>query len=314
MNSQLRDPSLQRLADANPAPPARLTPEENARAEALLYRITSAPPASAVPQRSSANLRARLAAVVVAVLAVVVGSTLATAPASAEGVLLKAASAAANQPVEDGRYWYVHTTVIDPATVPFHREIWKSRDGVGDVLRDGFWAAERAKNNGSDTPDPSMITTQKLQTGDEPTPATFGDGVTVTWEELENLPTDAAELKSLLEEQMSRTGNENDDDALWSATTALLTESPASSELRRALWEVAATIPGVELLGQTTDSLEREGTAVKADFGDRYPVVVIILDPNDGTVLERRTLGPDGQVIAGSTLIEQGPRDNAPTE
>jgi hypothetical protein len=219
-------------------------------------------------------------------------------------VLLKAADAAAHQPIEDGRYWYVHTAVIDRATVPFHRQIWLSRDGVGDVLRDGFWAAERAKNNGSDTLDPSMITTQKLQTGDEPTSAMFGDGVTVTWEELENFPTDAAELKSLLEEQMSRTGNEDYD--LWHATTALLTGSPASPGLRRALWEVAATIPSVELLGQTTDSLGREGTAVEADFGiDRTPVVVIILDPNDGT---------DGQVIAGSTLIEQGPRDSAPTE
>lgn len=311
MNAQTLHEDLRRVAEANPTPTPELSPADKVRAEALLHRIISTERPSARTRRRRTTLIARLVAAVVAVMAAAVGASVISAPASAEAVLLQAATAAGAQTEADGRYWYVHTTGFDPATVPFHREIWLSRDGVGDVLRTGFWAAEEAKRSGAQAADPANVVTQALLNGGEPTPAVFGDSVQVTWEELDALPTNASELKVLLQEEMSRTSDADYD--LWLAATALLSESPASPALRRALWEVIATIPDVSLLGPTVDSLGREGTAVQTDFasgGDSDETYV--LDPEDGTVLERLILDDDGEVISGKTLIEQGFRDSAP--
>jgi len=100
---------------------------------------------------------------------------------------------------------------------------------------------------------------------------------------------------------------------LWDAATGLLRESPDRPELRRGLWEVIATIPGVTLDGPTTDATGRDGTAVSVDFRSqnlgRY---VLVLDPSDGRLLETRYLDNDGALLHTGTVVEQGPRDSAP--
>ena len=50
--------------------------------------------------------------------------------------------------------------------------------------------------------------------------------------------------------------------------------------LRKALWEVAARIPGIELVGDVTDHAGRAGVAVERN-GTRY-----VLDPSDGDVVD----------------------------
>ena len=62
------------------------------------------------------------------------------------------------------------------------------------------------------------------------------------------------------------------DTQLWVAVTDLLRFSPASSALRRALWQIAATIPGVELIGHTTDALGRQRRRPRARHDRRGSV------------------------------------------
>ena len=102
----------------------------------------------------------------------------------------------------------------------------------------------------------------------------------------------------------------------------LLRESPAPPALRRALWEVAATIPGVQLVGPVTDAAGRAGVAVERGRA-RY-----VLDPSDGRLLEESEGSPSdanivqrdsaGNVIGvqrryfRTTYLEQGPANSAP--
>ncbi|MCL2423165.1 MAG: hypothetical protein FWD11_04615, partial [Micrococcales bacterium] len=100
---------------------------------------------------------------------------------------------------------------------------------------------------------------------------------------------------------------------LWDATSELLFSSPAPPELRRALWEVIATIPGIKLLGQTTDSRGRAATGVEIDFSaKRLGHYVILLDRSSGSILQVEDLGSAGEVLYRWTLLESGWRDTAP--
>ncbi|GAA4690033.1 hypothetical protein APR04_002734 [Promicromonospora umidemergens] len=316
MNNLMRDRTLRRVTEANPVPTSTLTADESARAELLLQDLsaTSRPARSGTSKRWGTKARALVGGGVALLAAAVGGGLLVTAPASAEQILLEAASNAALQPVEEGRYWYVRTEVDTSVTVPYQREIWLARDGG--VLRDEFLAAEAAELDGSEVLDPALIRNQDLgQNYTDPEAdgtTTFGDNVSVTWDELEELPSDPEALSALLTERVTETSHGDAYD-LWDASTGLLRESPARPELRRGLWEVIATIPGVTLDGPTTDATGRDGTAVSIDFSSqnlgRY---ALVLDPSDGRLLETRYLDNDGALLHTGTVVEQSPRDFAP--
>lgn len=316
MNNRMRDRTLRRVTAANPVPTSTLTVDEDSRAERLLHDLTAVSRAApGTRRRWGTRARALVGGGVALLAAAVGGGLLVTAPASAEQVLLEAASSAALQPLEEGRYWYARTEIDTTATVPYQREIWLARDGG--VLRDEFVAAEAAEVDGSGILDPTLIRNEDLgqiytDPGTDVT-MTFGDGVSVTWDELERLPADPEALSALLTERMTETSHGDDYD-LWDASTALLRESPARPELRRALWEIIATIPGVVLDGPTTDATGRDGTAVSIDFSGRnLGGYTLLLDPRDGALLEIRYLDNDGAVVHTGTVVEQGPRDSAPT-
>lgn len=251
-----------------------------------------------------------LSSVAAACAAVLVGSLLSVAPASAEGVLLAAADAAGGQADEaaDAAYWHVTSEVDYPDTEPFRREIWQSRTGEA-VLRDEMLAAQAAAATGAGTLDTSLVRTESLGQ-----PATFDvAGEPLTWADLDELPTDAAALKDLLSEKVSDhpSGEANE---LWESITGLLRESPASPALRRALWQVAASMPDVELLGAMTDSVGREGTAIERNQLDQgWYRVVYILDPTDGTLLESRAIDADGTIAYRSTELTRGASATAPS-
>jgi hypothetical protein len=59
----------------------------------------------------------------------------------------------------------------------------------------------------------------------------------------------------------------------------LLVETPASPALREALYDVAASIPGVAVNGDYTDSLGRTGTALS--LGGE----TLVIDPASGQLL-----------------------------
>jgi hypothetical protein len=121
----------------------------------------------------------------------------------------------------------------------------------------------------------------------------------VSWDGLWYLPTDPAKLDQLLSSGINGAGPD-DDSEMFVIVGDLLRESPAPPALRKALWEVAATIPGITLVGEVTDHAGRAGVAVER-HGTRY-----VLDPSDGRLLE------EGSGDWQSTYLSQGPADSAP--
>ncbi|WP_066460859.1 CU044_5270 family protein [Sanguibacter suarezii] len=255
------------------------------------------------PRRWGIAALAGAAATAVAVLAV---PLFGASPASAEEVLLAAAEAAGQQVDEaaGAAYWHVVSEVYYPDTQPFPREIWQGRFEES-VLSNGLNAALAA---GDGALDPALIRAEGIDG-----PAAFGiAGGVLSWEDLEALPTDAAELEAHLRKMASgqESGEEN---ALWESVTALLVESPASPALRRALWQVAANMPDVELVGAMTDSAGRQGTAVERNQLDAgRDRAVYILDPTDGTLLEIQNIDADGKVVYRLTQLDQQPSMTAP--
>ncbi|KZM36764.1 CU044_5270 family protein [Oerskovia enterophila] len=305
MKDPLDDPVLQRLAAANPVHVVPLTPEESARSEAALHRIVTTPHQG--QRRRPASMLRRWATVVAALLTSVAVALVATTPASAEQVLLEAAENAAKQQPPSGEYLYVRSQAEDPYSFPYEREIWSSRDDA--VLRDEGGVSFMAFSDGKDTFDPSLARVMDLNEDGET--STFGNGESITWDELAELPTEPRALERRLSEGLAPSGHGDEWD-LWKQVVGLLLESPASPDLRRALWQVLAAAPGTELLGAMTDSAGRPATGIEADFtqevGERE---VLLLDPSDGTLLESRTYA-DGTLAHRMTVLERGYRDVAP--
>jgi hypothetical protein len=235
-------------------------------------------------ERSRRPLAAALVAAAAAV-ALIVGPTISVGgnqprgSAEAAVVLMAAADAAGEQPGSwrDARYWRSVSSYRRGAEPLVRREIWIGHRETG-VLRDG----------GVDS---GVIPLEvgRFATG----------GTSVDWDGLFALPTEVEALERRLRAGINGAGPD-DDSELFVIVGDLLRESPAPPALRRALWQVAARVPGVELVGAATDMSGRTGTAVRRG-GTTY-----VVDQNDGRLLEEQSHG------WRSTYLEQGPADSAP--
>ncbi|MCW2601223.1 MAG: hypothetical protein JWM02_3052 [Frankiales bacterium] len=231
------------------------------------------------------------------------------ATADAAQVLLRAGTAAGAQPGgwPDAAYWRSVSTYHQGSGATHRREIWIGHHAIGVLKDDGV--------------DSDVIPLDV---------ALFPAGSrALSWDALYALPTDSLALERELRAGIGdRPGKVTDKDGeLFVIVGDLLRESPAAPALREALWEVAARIPGVTLVGVVADSAGRSGVAVER--GDqRY-----VLDPKDGRLLEESEgrgsttvsanagSAPDGASapsVTGqggwiSTYLEQGPVDTAPT-
>ena len=310
MNQIVNDPMMRRIAEANPVPSTTLTAAESQRAMEALERISAMPrrlaggSSSAQPVRSGKVWRA--AAAGAALVAGLAATFLAGSPALAEEVLHEAAQNAAAQTVPAGDFWYWHFEVDEPTTGPYQQEMWVSR--TSGAVRKASASPMQAGSDGGSAFDPAGITylVPDRDTGE----ILFGDGVRLSWDELDQLPTDSGALKQTLMESLSDSGHGADYD-LWHQAVSLLRDSPAGPQLRRALWEVLADIPGIESLGGTTDHAGRQGTAVRADFSDRrLGQETLVLDATEGTLLETVYVSDVGEWR--STVLEQGTRESAP--
>lgn len=204
------------------------------------------------------------------------------AKAEAQQVMLRAGAAAGAQPGgwPDAAYWHSVSTYRQGSGPEHRREIWIGHREIG-VLKDGGVA-----------------------TGVLPLDVAYfpaGDRG-VTWDELYALPTDPDALEADLRGRTSADdGKARDPDArLFVNVGDLLRESPASPALRKALWEVAARIPGVTLVGTVTDDAGRQGVAVE-HAGQRY-----VIDTDDGRLLA------ESHGEWSTTYLEQGPSETAP--
>ena len=106
-----------------------------------------------------------------------------------------------------------------------------------------------------------------------------------------DLPADPDALWSLLEHEAQ--GNSNGTAAeMFTLVGDALRETAATPAQRAALYEVAARIDGVQLVGQVHDSAGRAGTAVSLDaHGVRF---TLVLDPDTSSLLEEREVALPG--------------------
>jgi hypothetical protein len=224
------------------------------------------------------SLVAAAAAAVVAVPAVGLRGA-PTASAGASQVLLQAGRSAGAQPGDwqSAAYWHSVSRHHQGNGPTFTREIWIGHHEPG-VLKD-----------------------PGVDTGVLPLEVALfpAGGTGISWDGLWSLPTDPDALEHQLRDGINGAGN-GDDSELFVIVGDLLRESPAPPVLRKALWEVAARVPGVRLVGEVTDGAGRAGVAVERQ-GQRY-----VLDPDTGKLLE------ETEATWSSTYLDQGPADNAP--
>lgn len=201
------------------------------------------------------------------------------AQASAATLLRAAGNAAARQPGgwPDAAYWDV-VSVYQRDGKTYHREIWVSHHGQS-VLRD----------NG--------VSDGVLPLGPGLFPA---GGTALTWDQLYALPTDPSQLTTALRADVKGAGPDAQSE-LFTIVGDLLRESPAPPALRKALYDVAAGIPGVHLTGPVTDSTGRTGTGVERG-GE-----TLVIDPADGALL-----ADDEGSGWSATFVSQQPASSAP--
>jgi hypothetical protein len=223
---------------------------------------------------------AAIAAAVIAIPTVAFNGKQPAVRADAAAVLRQAAVAAGRQPGgwPDAEYWHSVSEYTRHGTT-VRREIWIGHHDAG-VLKDPGVM-------------PGLV---PLEVGRIP-----AGGTGLSWDDLYALPTDSQALSRVLRADIKGAGP-NDEAELFVIVGDLLRESPAPPALRRALYEVAAAIPGVKLVGSAVDSIGRPGTAVERD-GDQY-----LISTADGALLQEDS-GPDFV----TTYLTQGPSATAPT-
>lgn len=251
-----------------------------------------------VPMR---RLLGAIAIGVAATVALVVAPTVrfdgARPPASADAapVLMRAAVSAGQEPGgwPNAAYWHAESEyqnwALDGGQL-HHREVWVGRQSSSLLVDDGLFPYGAELTN-------------------DGTPGSFSAGAgAITWADLYALPTDpvALEQRLLSGAASARDNDRIDGNYLFETVADLLSESPASPSLRRALWEVAAGIPGVSLIGDATDSVGRSGVAV--ELGSTR----LVVSPDDGQLLETIGLDSAGEVFYRQTYLAQGPSDGTP--
>jgi len=284
-------------------------PEEDAAAERrALERLRAHIASSEAELRPSADPTRHPARLLVAAgaaaLVLITAATLILLPArrdgpsSAAALLGRLAATAVAQPdwnLQPGDYLFTRSQELraDAGTdlstggswrfvVRVIRESWFATNGSGRIVtsygapafvseadRDAWEAA------GSPALVPAERTDETFDPGEFPSP------------DLARLPTDPQELRRMLIEDDREQDTEGD--SVFEAVGRLLSETDASPKLRAALFEVAASLPGVSEVGVTKDPLGRPGVAVEQQ--ERGVALRLVFDPSTSALLsieERR--------------------------
>ncbi|ACZ29071.1 hypothetical protein Xcel_0030 [Xylanimonas cellulosilytica DSM 15894] len=311
MNHRTADDVMAIVAAANPVTTRSTRTEtlDDPYAEGLLARITATPPTRRAVARRPRRLWTRATALLSA-LAAALAAVFAAAPATASDVLRDAATAAAEQVLDTGQYWYVNTEVEYPGQPAFPLESWHSADIY--LQRNGRAAATDAAQNGRDELDPDLIRVREVRDQDGHTVG-FGGELRLTRSQVAMLSTDRDTLRRQVLQHTDHTPH-GDDFAAWQATVGLLWSAPLTPEQRHAAWELLADSPSIRHLGTMTDSAGRSGEGIEADWSlRRLGRQTIIVDVEHGTLLEVRDHENDGVTqVHRTTILDAGTRDHAP--
>jgi hypothetical protein len=273
----------------------------------------------AAPQsgrRWRSSRRARTAAVVLGTAAVVATLVVGGFPflgpsdAGAIAALRDAATVAAQAPtlqnLGDG-YVYTRTDAVWLFTSekfsylrPITREFWMAADGSGRI---------------SETPagEPIFLSDAEHQVFVDGGYQTyylnedFGPGQLEPLLGWEPLPTEPAELERLVR-GLAEGGQQPIPYGMFTYIGDLLRDPLTPPEARAGLFEVAAGLPGIQLLGEMRDAAGREGLAVAMDRW--FWREILIFDPATSALLEEQTVysGPigaaSGPIMSRSTYLE----------
>lgn len=352
-----RSDVIDRLRGANPVDASDLEQwVKDEEAQQIMTRIIASPPG---PKHREATIPrpARLAllggmsiiAAVALVLGLLPGDVDDPEPATAAEALVRAAGAAAEQPADPvpaaGEFAYSRSSsayqsgfgyeedaepwaVLDEGS----REMWVATDGSGRILaKDGdrtfFGPRDEARCRdqlGDDGCERVLKTNEDFEErfDKDLDVASFGDRG-LSYSELRKLPTDPDELEPLMRKIAA--GWANPDFEMFVMVGDVLRQPLTPRDVRVALYEVAARIEGVELIGEIDDPVGREGTAValtsaghvtplpKPGEGDiRHE---IIFDPDTGRFLAERDVlvnrvdyldADPGTVVGWTAYLESG--------
>ncbi len=277
------------------------------------------------PRRLAVAVTAAIAAA--GVLTISLGEDRVGSPpvASAAAVMRASADALPSDPsglLPTGAYWHV---IVDVSmrhggaraddfqyTTTQRWETWQARDGSGrerltpTARLDFPTPADRSSWIAAGSPDLAESSSdRRVRRTDRP--FAFGSD-SLTYDQLESLPTEPSALASVLGDMVARQRDEipTTFDAGQARAYLLFTlirdsfQAPTSPALRAALYDLAATTPGLELAGTTTDNAGRTGTAVAVVLGDAR--FVLIVDPSTGALLEtQRIVLRDSDQFPGMT-------------
>jgi hypothetical protein len=259
------------------ATPAPASPRSRARARASLFTKIEA--SERCPRRAwFFSLTGAVATAGVAAVAFFSLGAGGSQPALAAPALLhKAATAALAQPglgtLKPGQYIYtksvdayLNTTELDrdrvfSALVPNTREVWLAADGTGWLHEKSgkpTFLSERDRQRWIAAGRPDLGSGQVIDVA-----LRNEDGLTPPMSSLD-LPTDTDALYAKLEKQAGGQGN-------WVYREMFvligdsLRENYTTPAQRAALYEVAARLPGVELIGNVKDAVGRTGIGVAMD-------------------------------------------------
>jgi len=289
------------------------TPEARALLERLLTSSVERPARQPAHRTTRARRRRRLVAPAVAAVAAAVAVTVVLSsggqgtPSAAAATLKRAALVAAGHPsLVPGPGQYLYTKSVDayeattvPAggasaaysvLVPHVREIWLGPQGGRLYETSGtprFVAPQDRER---------WIADGRPRLTEPPAETALPPAKPL------DLPSDPDALYDRLEQQAARTDNPVPIE-MFTLVGDSLRETSATAPQRAALYQVAARIPGVELVGTVRDSAGREGTAVAITaHGIRN---TLIFDPTTSALLgeESIALAGNGYGYAPGTRV-----------
>jgi hypothetical protein len=267
---------------------------------------------------------AAAAAAAAVVVAVVAATGVGHEPdASAAAALRQAAAKLAAAPAAElgpGQYWYVesqgHTMTtlvtskdgsgpgINALMTTVHKE-WIGRDGSGRIVRtdtDPQFVTPGDRQRWVDAGSPALGGGPPIDEAEPVGELSFPFGErSLTYEQLRALPSDPDALGRLVRDAAIQNGRSRAWEEL-DLIAELLRNSPLSPAQGAALYQVAASLDGIELIEHEQDPSGRAGVGIAVSDGGLR--VELILDPETGVLLGDREVALEDSNVPAGTVID----------